>query len=97
MVLIDASLVYFGVIAKFPRQKFDSILSFFRGGNPTALHLRCVIAHKTLFSPSFRYENMATKVPHFHYENSAEFQVWCVMAHRQSYVPVYTVRAVCSY
>ena len=30
------------------------------------LCLRCIIAHKALFSLSFCYENMAMKVPHFH-------------------------------
>ena len=68
-----------GIVAKFPWRKFGSISLYFCGGNPTALCLKCIIAHKTLFSPSFRYKNTATKV--FHGENIAEVRVWCAMAH----------------
>ena len=28
--------------------------------------------------------------PNFHDENPVEFRVWCAMAHRQSFVPMYT-------
>ena len=28
-------------------------------------------------------------MPHFHNENLAEFRVWCAMAHRQGFMPVY--------
>ena len=49
----------FGVVAKFPRQKSDSILPYFRGRNLEVLCLRCVIARKMLFSPSFPCENTA--------------------------------------
>ena len=55
----------FEVATKFPQRKFGSILPYFHGGNPTALHLRCVIACQTLFSPSFRHENMAIGMPLF--------------------------------
>ena len=55
------------------------------------LRLRCVIAHKTLFSPSFRSVNMIMGMPHFHGENSAEFHVWCAMAHQQGFTSVYTM------
>ena len=83
----------FGIVAKFPWQKSNSISFYFRGGNLIAVRLKCVIAHKTLFSPSFYLENMAIGMPYFHGENLADFRVWCAIAHRQSFVPVYTVRA----
>ena len=31
--------------------------------------------------------------PNFHGENPAEFRVWCAMAHRQCFMPMYTTRA----
>ena len=83
----------FGIIAKFPWRKSGNISNYFHGGNPTALHLRCIIAHKTLFSPSFHYENTAIGMPHFHSKNPVKFRVWCVMAHRQGFMLVYMVRA----
>ena len=73
----------FEIAIKFSRQKSTSILPYFRGKNPIALCLRCVIARQTLFSPSFRHENTAMGMPYFHGENPAEFQVWCAMVHRQ--------------
>ena len=76
----------FGIGAKFPRQKSDSISPYFCGDNPVAFCLRCVIAHKTLFSPSFCCE----KMPYFHEKNLAKFCVWCAMVHRQGFVPIYT-------
>ena len=72
----------FGIVAKFPRQETSSILPYFHGGNPVTLRHECIIAHKTLLSPSFCYENMATKVTHFHDESLEEFRVWCAMVHR---------------
>jgi len=65
----------FGIIAKFPWWKSDSISPYFRGGNLAALHFRCVIAHKTLFSPSFQCENTITGMPHFHDRNPEKFHV----------------------
>ena len=79
VVLIDVFLMHSGFGAKFTLQKFSSISPCFRGKNLVVLHLSCIIAHKTLFSPSFWCENMAIKVPHFHDENSAKFLVWCTM------------------
>ena len=81
----------FEVVTKFPRRKSGSIFPNFRGGNPVALRLRCVIAHQMLFSPSFRGENMAMGIPYFHSENPAEFHVWCVMVNRQGFTSMYTV------
>jgi len=72
----------FGIIAKFPWRKSGSISPYFCGENLTVLRLRCVIAHKMLFSPSFCDENMATGVPYFHSENLTKFRVWCAMTHR---------------
>ena len=83
----------FKVVAKFPRRKSSRILSYFCGGNPATLCLKCVIVHKTLFSSSFHYKNTAIEVPHFHSENLAEFRVWCIVVHRQGFMPVYTTRA----
>ena len=57
------------------------------------LRLRCIIAHKTLFSPNFCYENMTTEVPNFYNENPAEFLVWYAMAHWQGFTLMYTARA----
>ena len=59
----------FEVATKFPWLKFGSIFLYFHGGNPVALQLKCVIAHQMLFLPSFRHENMAMGMPHFHGEN----------------------------
>ena len=75
----------FGIVAKFPQQKC--------GRNLVALRLRCVIEHKTLFSPSFHRENMAMGMPYFHGENLTEFRVWCAMAHQQGFMLVYMARA----
>ena len=41
----------------------------------------------------FCYENMARKMPYFHGENPIEFRIWCVMAHQQGFMPVYTACA----
>ena len=79
----------FGIVAKFPWQKSDSILPYFRGGNLTVLPLRCVIAHKTLFSASFQCENMAMEMPQFYNENPVEFCVSCAMVHWQGFMLVY--------
>ena len=86
-------LSVFGIGAKFPHRKFDNITPYFRGRNLVALHLRCIIVLKTLFSPSFSCKNMAMEVPYFHGENLVEFRVWCAMAHWQSFTPVYTTHA----
>jgi len=51
----------FGIVAKFPWQKSGNILPYFHGENLEALHPKCVIAHKTLFSPSFQHENTAIR------------------------------------
>ena len=83
----------FGIVAKFPRRKSDSISPYFHGGNLVALCLRCIIAHKTLFSPSFWSENTVMGMPHFHGKNPAKFFIWCAMAHRQGFMLVYTMPA----
>ena len=83
----------FEVIAKFPRQKSSNISPYFHGENPAALRLRCIIACKTLFLPSFRHENTTMGMPHFYNENLTKFRVWCAMAHQQGFVLVYTARA----
>ena len=57
------------------------------------LHIRYVIAHKTLFSPSFRRENTVIGMPHFRGENSTEFRVWCAMAYQKGFALVFTVHA----
>ena len=93
MVSIDASEMCLELLPKFPWKKFDNISFYFHGGNLIAVRLKCVIAHKTLFSPSFHLKNMAIGMPYFHGENLADFRVWCAIAHRQSFVPVYMVRA----
>ena len=85
-------LTMFGVVAKFPQWKFNSISPDFRGGNPVMLHLRYVIAHKMLFSPIFWHKNIAMGMPHFHDENPVVFRVWYAMAHRQGFASVYSVR-----
>ena len=72
-------------------RKSSSISPYFCGKNLAALRLRCVIAHKMLFSPSFRRVNMIIGMPHFHGENLAEFHVWCAMAHQQGFTSVYTM------
>ena len=45
--------------------KIRQHFALFRGGNPTTFRVRCVIAHKILFSPSFRCENKAKGCPIF--------------------------------
>ena len=82
----------FEVANKFPWRKSDNILPYFCGGNLVARHLRCVIAHQTLFSPRFRCENMKMGMPHFHNENPSEFRIWCAMVHQQGFASMYTVR-----
>ena len=89
VVSIDAFSMCFGIDAKFPRRKSNSISPYFRGENPTALRLKCVIARQTLFSPNFRRENTAMGMPHFHSENLAKLLVWCAMAHRQGFASMY--------
>ena len=32
-------------------------------------------------------------MPHFHGENPAKFRVWCIMAHQQGFMLVYTAHA----
>ena len=70
--------------------KSDSVSPYFRGRNSTALHLRCVIARQTLFSPYFRCENMAMRIPHFYGENSTRFRILCTMAHWKGFASLYT-------
>ena len=53
-------LIAVGIDAKFQQRKSRSISPYFRGKNLVALRLRCIIAHKMLFSPSFRCENTTT-------------------------------------
>ena len=89
VVTINASLACFGIVAKFPWQKSGSILPYFLYEILAAFCFRCVIVHKTLFSPSFCGENTATKMPHFYRKNLAEFCIWCAMAHQQGFAPVY--------
>ena len=86
-------LSVFRIGAKFPQRKFDNITPYFHGRNLAILCLRCIIALKTLFSPSFSCKNTAMEVPYFHGENLVEFRVWCAMAHWQSFTPVYTAHA----
>ena len=81
----------FGIVAKFPRWKSGSISPYFRGGNSAALHLRCVIAHRTLFLQSFHCENVAMGMPYFNGKNPVMF--WCAMAHQQGFMPMYMARA----
>ena len=49
----------FGIITKSPQRKSSSISPYFHGRNLVAFGVRCVVAHKTLFSPNFCNENMA--------------------------------------
>ena len=56
----------------------ESIPNFY-SKNPIALHLRCVIAHKMLFSSSIWHENIEIGTPYFHGQNSAQFRIWCIM------------------
>ena len=86
-----------GIVAKFPRQKSGSISPYFCGGNLVAFRLRCVIAHKMLFSPSFRRENTAMGMPHFHGENPAKFLVQCVVVHQQGFTSCMQQVLTCSY
>ena len=32
-------------------------------------------------------------MPYFHGKNLAKFRVWCAMAHRQGFMPMYAARA----
>ena len=65
-----------------PGRCFLSAFGNNAGKNLATFCLRCIIAHKTLFSPSFHRENTAVGMPHFHSENPIEFRVWCAIAHR---------------
>ena len=86
----------FGINAKFPQWKSNRISPYFRCRNLAKLCLKCVIAHKTLFSPRFFHQNMTIGVPHFHGENLEEFRVWCAMAHQQGFMPVHMRMPTCS-
>ena len=90
--LNNASLVHLGIVTKFPRRKSGNISPYFFGRNPATLHLRCIIAHKTLSLASFRGENTAMRVPYFHGKNLVEFRIWCAMVHQQGFASMYTVR-----
>ena len=79
--------------ALFSWRKSGNILPYFCDKNPAALLLVCVIAHKTLSSPSFCHENTEIGMPHFHGKNPVKFCVWCAMAHRQGFMPMYTMCA----
>ena len=68
------------------------LIPIFHNENLATFRLRCIIAHKILFSPTFRYESIARKMAHLYNENSAKFCIWCAMAHWQGFVPVYIVR-----
>ena len=81
-----------GVVLIDAFQMCSELLLNFHGENPVALHLRCVIVHKTLFSQSFRRENMAMGVTHFHDENPVEFCVWWAIAHRQGFASMFMAR-----
>ena len=50
----------FGINAKFLWRKSISILPYFCGKNLATPRLRCIIAHKMLFSPSLHCKNIAT-------------------------------------
>ena len=69
----------FGIVAKLPRWKSSSILPYFCSGNPVVLCLRCIIAWKMLFSPSFCCENTTIGMPHFHGEKSS--RVSCLVCY----------------
>jgi len=86
----------FRIVAKFLRWKSGSISPYFRGKNLATLRLKCVIAHKMLFSPSFRRKNTAMGMPHFHGENLTEFHIWCAIAHQQGFTPMWRHVPTCS-
>ena len=69
------------------------LIPIFHNENLATFRLRCIIAHKILFSPTFRYESIARKMAHLYNENSAKFCIWCAMLHRQGFMHVYTMRA----
>ena len=71
----------FEVATNFHGENLAAFFPNFRGGNPIALRLRCVIAHQTLFSPSFLRENTEMGMPHFHGKNLTEVHIWCAMTH----------------
>ena len=51
----------FGIDAKFPWRKSDSISPYFRGRNLTMLHLKCIIAQKKRYSyQAFHCKNTTT-------------------------------------
>ena len=92
VAFIDALLEHLGIVVKLPWWKFGSISPYFRGGNQATFRVKCLIAHKTLFSPSFCCENKNTakRMPHFHSDNLAQFRIWCAMVHWQGFIPMYT-------
>ena len=65
MAFINALLAHLELLPNFHDEKSSSILPYFHGENLAAFQIRCVIVHKTLFSPSFRYENTTNGCPIF--------------------------------
>ena len=87
----------FEVVAKFLQQKYSSISPNFSGKNLAVLCLRCVIAHQTLFLPSFWHENTAIGMPYFHGKNPAKFHIWWAMEHMQGFALCIQCVLTCSH
>ena len=60
MVLVDVFSVCLESMPNFHGKNPATFCLIFRGENTSALHRKCIISHKILFSPSFHCENMAT-------------------------------------
>ena len=92
MIPIKAFSMCLESMPNFHGENSAASLPCFCGRNPVVLCLRCIIAHKMLFSPSFCRENMAIGMPHFHGKNPAKFCIRCAMAHQQGFTFVYMAR-----
>ena len=55
----------FGIATKLPWQESSSISPYFFGRNHATFQIKCIVAHKTLFSPGFYCENKAKGCPIF--------------------------------
>ena len=61
---INAVLTHLELLPNFHDENTVAFFPYFHGGNPT-FWVRCITAHKMLFSPSIHYENTAKGCPIF--------------------------------
>ena len=94
VAFINALLAHLESISNFHNLTTFRLFCF---KNPAAFCLRCMIAHKTLFSPSYSCENTAKRCPIFTVKIRQSFTfdaLWCTG--KVSYLCIWHV-LICSY